>query len=94
MYTYIYAPKNAQNEAVFTQALSEFPEIYEQNRYKETRIKTPEDVVDTINFVFQYYGAEYLQIKAITDLIPGGLMSQIDSPQTFTDPKEIKKIFW
>ena len=93
-YTYIFAPKNAQNIAVFDYALTEYPELVEQKRYKTTRIKTPDDIVILEQNIFSCNGPEFLQIKAITVDIPAELIAQIDSPDLITEPADVIAKYW
>ena len=94
MTTYILAPKNAQNEAVFNYAISQFPEIAEQKRANEKYKKDPRDVVDFINNIFEFFGPLFLCIEAITADIPESLIAQIDSPELYTVPTDVTAKFW
>ena len=101
MYTYIFAPKNAQNIAVFEYALTAFPELVEQQRTKETQLKVPEDVIEywaepnpTNGADITKNGPYFLMIKAITADIPPELIAQIDSPEMYTEPADVTDKFW
>ena len=101
MYTYIFAPKNAQNIAVFDYALTEYPELLEQKREKETQLKVPEDVIDYWPPPNPMNGADitkngpfFLMIKAITADIPPELIAQIDNPDEITDNKAAAAKYW
>ena len=94
MTTYILAPKNAQNEAVFNYAISQFPEITEQKRANEKYKKDPRDVVNVSANVYEFFGPIFLCIEAITADIPESLIAQIDSPELYTEPTDVTAKFW
>ena len=101
MYTYIFAPKNAKNIAVFDYALNEFPEITEQQREKETQLKVSGDVIEywpdpnpTNGADITKAGPYFLMIKAITADIPSELIDQIDSSEMYTEPADVTAKFW
>ena len=100
-YTYIFAPKNTQNITVFDYALTAFPELVEQKRYKETQLKVSGDIIEywpepnpTNRVDITKNGPFFLMIKAISEDIPSELINQIDSPEMYTDPADVIAKFW
>lgn len=99
-YIYIFAPKTEQNEAVFSQFTTLFPELIEQGREKqEVWSKSPNDVITPSPDPFappniEHKGEIFMMIKAVFSEFAPEMLDNVFEPQTFTDTKEIKDKFW